>query len=36
MYPDNERNYNATNLTEALVRQFGGSDNINDKMWLIK
>ena len=36
MYPDNERNYNATNLTEALQRQFGGSDNINDKMWLIK
>lgn len=36
MYPDNERLYNKVNLETSLKRQFGGSDNINDAMWLIK
>lgn len=36
MYPEREYNYNRTNLEEALNRQFGGSDNINDVMWILK
>ena len=35
MYPEREYNYNRTNLEEALSRQFGGSDNINDVMWIL-
>lgn len=36
MYPEREYNYNRENLEEALSRQFGGSDNINDIMWILK
>ncbi|GHT36742.1 hypothetical protein AGMMS49574_28910 [Bacteroidia bacterium] len=36
MYPENELLMNRKNLEEALKRQFGGSDDINDVMWLIK
>lgn len=36
MYPTSERQYNGENLQEALQRQFNGSDDINDVMWLIK
>ena len=36
MYPTSERQYNWDNLEEALQRQFNGSDDINDIMWLIK
>lgn len=36
MYPMNEYNYNRENLENALSRQFGGSDDINDVMWILK
>jgi hypothetical protein len=35
-YPSAEQNRNKANLQEALTRQFGGQDNINGEMWLIK
>ncbi|MFI3314929.1 MAG: SusD/RagB family nutrient-binding outer membrane lipoprotein [Rikenellaceae bacterium] len=35
-YPDDERINNSANLTEALVRQFGGTDDINNVMWLVE
>ncbi len=33
MYPQPEYNTNATNVTEAIQRQFSGSDNITTKTW---
>lgn len=33
MYPQPEYNNNATNVTEAIQRQFSGSDNITTKTW---
>lgn len=36
MYPDAEVNYNNVNLTKALQSQFGGNDDFNQKMWLLK
>ena len=36
LYPQSEYNYNRENLTEALDRQFGGADEINEKIWLLK
>jgi hypothetical protein len=35
-YPRGEYDNNAANLEEALKRQFGGSDDRNDIMWLIQ
>jgi len=35
-YPTNEGTSNATNLSAALQGQFGGQDDINASMWLIK
>ncbi|MFZ1677944.1 MAG: SusD/RagB family nutrient-binding outer membrane lipoprotein [Saprospiraceae bacterium] len=35
-YPSNEISTNSANLSEALSRQYGGSDDINAVMWLIK
>ena len=35
-YPSSEQNRNSTNLSEALTRQYGGQDNINGEMWIIK
>ncbi len=35
-YPTNEASANATNYKAALQSQFGGADDINAKMWLIK
>lgn len=35
-YPTNEYNYNRTNLENALKRQFDGSDDNNDVMWVLK
>lgn len=35
-YPGTERTTNAANLTEALQRQFGGNDDINLDMWIVK
>jgi hypothetical protein len=36
MYPLDEYNQNATNVEDAVKRQFGGDENINGKMWLLK
>lgn len=35
-YPSAERNVNKTNVEAAINSQFGGADDINAKMWLIK
>ncbi|HRH49302.1 MAG TPA: SusD/RagB family nutrient-binding outer membrane lipoprotein [Panacibacter sp.] len=35
-YPSNEISANGANLTAALQSQYGGSDDINATMWLIK
>lgn len=35
-YPSAERAVNKTNVEAAIVSQFGGSDDINAKMWIIK
>lgn len=35
-YPLSEKNVNITNYTNAVKSQFGGNDDINTAMWLIK
>jgi hypothetical protein len=35
-YPNNEGSANSTNYTTAVKNQYGGNDNINQAMWLIK
>jgi len=35
-YPTNESSANGTNLSAALASQYGGNDDINAAMWLIK
>jgi len=35
-YPVDEVNYNAENNKSALASQYGGTDDLNAKMWLIK
>lgn len=36
LYPSSELNHNKENLIDALNRQYGGVDEINNKMWLLK
>ncbi|MCD7936957.1 MAG: SusD/RagB family nutrient-binding outer membrane lipoprotein [Tannerellaceae bacterium] len=36
MYPDRENNYNKEELEAALQRQWGGVEDVNRVMWLIK
>lgn len=36
LYPDGETNYNKEQLNIALERQWGGVDNVNKLMWVIK
>lgn len=36
LYPQNEINYNKEQMDIALQRQWGGVDNINNIMWIIK
>ncbi|NJB83285.1 SusD/RagB family nutrient-binding outer membrane lipoprotein [Wenyingzhuangia aestuarii] len=36
LYPTTETSYNQENLIKALDRQFGGFDEINQVMWLLK
>ena len=36
MYPQNELDYNQGNVSAAINRQFGGSDNVNELMWLLQ
>lgn len=35
-YPQNEINFNSQNATAAIAAQYGGTDDVNAKMWLIK
>jgi hypothetical protein len=35
-YPVSEKAINLTNVNSALQSQFGGLDDINQKIWLIK
>ena len=35
-YPSNEKTANAKNYTDALQSQYGGNDDINGAMWLLK
>ena len=35
-YPVDETNYNAANNKSAIASQYGGTDDLNAKMWLIK
>jgi hypothetical protein len=35
-YPSGEYSYNESNVSEAVQRQFGGSDNINGVMWVLE
>jgi hypothetical protein len=35
-YPVSERTNNSKNLAVALARQFGGADEINAEMWILK
>lgn len=36
LYPISEINYNGEHLTEAVTRQYGGSDNTSGEMWILK
>lgn len=36
MYPENELLYNKEQYLAALQRQWGGTDNVNNVMWLLK
>lgn len=36
MYPESETNYNKEQLYEALERQWGGVDDVNEIMWILK
>ncbi|KEO72699.1 SusD/RagB family nutrient-binding outer membrane lipoprotein [Anditalea andensis] len=36
MYPQEEIQLNLQNMNEALQRQFGGQDNVNAVMWLLR
>jgi len=35
-YPLSEINYNSSNYQAAIQSQYGGADDLNAKMWLIK
>lgn len=35
-YPVSEKSVNAVNVNSAIISQFAGSDDINEKMWIIK
>jgi len=36
MYPNSEYSFNAENVNEAVQRQFGGNDNADGVMWILK
>ncbi len=36
LYPSNELSYNTQNLDAAIQLQYGGNDNVNEIMWLLK
>ncbi|WP_316841341.1 SusD/RagB family nutrient-binding outer membrane lipoprotein [Pedobacter gandavensis] len=36
LYPGNELDYNAANVSTAIQSQYGGSDDVNQIMWILK
>jgi hypothetical protein len=36
MYPDSELSTNRSNLEAAVASQYGGSDDVNQLMWILK
>lgn len=36
LYPQDELDHNSENVAAAIERQYGGNDNVNNVMWLIK
>ncbi len=36
MYPETELNLNKANLQASLQSQYGGTDDVNGVMWLLK
>lgn len=36
LYPSAELNYNPENVADAIQRQYGGDDNVNSLMWILK
>lgn len=36
LYPQDELDYNGENVSEAIQRQYGGNDNVNQEMWILK
>ncbi len=36
MYPQSELDYNQAKVSEAINRQFGGNDNVNQVMWVLQ
>lgn len=36
MYSDSESNFNKEQLNLALQRQWGGTDDVNNLMWILK
>jgi len=36
LYPSKELFYNKTRVEEAITRQFGGNDDVNELMWILK
>jgi len=36
LYPQNELSYNSANLSAAIASQYGGGDDVNQTMWLLK
>ena len=36
LYPNSERLYNKTNYESALTSQYGGKDDINNDVWIVK
>jgi len=36
LYPSDELDYNSDNVSSAIQSQYGGSDDVNQQMWLLK
>ena len=36
LYPDSEYNYNQENIQQAVTSQFGGKDDENQAIWILK
>lgn len=36
LYPSDELDYNPDNVAEAIKRQYGGNDDVNSAMWILK